>query len=69
VRYGVTERDCSGATGASLYMFEPGLYHYAVRACNNTGCSEWQDAYDEARYWFTIPCADPGGDACARPRE
>ncbi|HXH22824.1 MAG TPA: hypothetical protein VNN10_12430, partial [Dehalococcoidia bacterium] len=68
VRYGVKESDCGGAAGASLYMWQPGFYHYAVRACNNAGCSQWRDAYDDARYWFTIPCADASGAACARRR-
>ena len=68
VRYGVPESDCGGSRGASVYTWHAGLHHFAVRACNNAGCSEWADAGVEERYWFEMPCSDPSGAACARPR-
>lgn len=66
VRYGVTTSECSGATGNGQYMWSPDLYHYAVRACNNAGCSAWADASEGDSYWHQVPCTDPSGAACAR---
>jgi hypothetical protein len=68
IRYGVKVSDCDGATGTSVYLWDAGPYHFGVRACNNAGCSDWKAAGDEERYWFEIPCSDPAGDACGRPR-
>jgi hypothetical protein len=68
IRYGVKVSDCDGATGTSVYLCDAGPYHFGVRACNNAGCSDWKAAGDEERYWFEIPCSDPAGDACGRPR-
>jgi hypothetical protein len=67
VRYGLRTTDCGGAIGAGQYMWEQGLFHFAVRACNNGGCSGWADATGAERYWFEVPCSDPSGDACTRP--
>jgi len=67
VRYGVSASDCSGALGVGEYMWKADMYHFAVRACNNAGCSGWADASSLDRYWFRVPCADASGDACARP--
>jgi hypothetical protein len=69
VRYGVSTTACGDALGVGEYMFDPDLYHYAVRACNNAGCSGWADASEADRYWFAMPCSDPGGNACARPQD
>jgi len=67
VRYGVSASDCSGALGVGEYMWKPDLYHFAVRACNNAGCSDWADASGLERYWFQVPCPDPSGGSCAHP--
>jgi hypothetical protein len=66
VRYGVNPTDCSGAYGNGQYMWQPGIYHFAVRACNNGGCSAWADATDGAFYWHAVPCTDGTGQACVR---
>jgi hypothetical protein len=67
VRYGVTTSACGGGLGAGEYMYSPDLYHYAVRACNNGGCSSWADATSPDRYWTAVPCGDPTGDSCSVP--
>jgi hypothetical protein len=67
VRYGVTTSPCGSALGTGEYMFEPGLYHFAVRACNNAGCSDWAEASPPERYWASVPCNDATGDRCVRP--
>jgi hypothetical protein len=69
VRYGVTTFPCAGGLGTGEYLFSPDLYHFAVRACNNAGCSDWADGSPPERYWFSIPCSDPTGDACARSQD
>ncbi len=67
VRYGVTLSTCGPAIGTGEYMWKADLFHFAVRACNNAGCSAWTDASGPDAYWHSIPCSDPSGSRCKRP--
>lgn len=56
---------CYGSNLRAVTMFFNGAYHFAVKACNESGCSGYKDPSTPYQYWTWLPCSDGSGVACS----
>jgi hypothetical protein len=55
---------CYGANLGTITMYFSDAYHFAVKACNESGCSGYKDPVTPYQYWTRLPCTDGSGVSC-----
>jgi hypothetical protein len=56
---------CYGSNLGSIALYFNDAYHFAVKACNESGCSGYKDPSTPNQYWTWLPCTDGSGVSCS----